>query len=128
MNRYVGILVRQSLKDPEDITGLPTVCNKTIGAWDFLCLSIQPSELDGHLKYVQENMVTHDCWYAHYFRDDHLIVVYRDRVFHATMNPETWHLAIQYGRDHGSPMEPLDIMPCNQRDASVFFGISVVAS
>lgn len=67
--------------------------------------------------------INEDCWYAHFFRDQELIVVYQDRVFRATGDPSTWEEPIRYGRAHGIPLEQLDFHPRTKVDARSFFDV-----
>lgn len=50
------------------------------------------------------------------------MVVYQDRTFHATVNPETWTQSIQHGLDNGIPREQLDFKPRTKVDAMAYFG------
>ncbi|WP_448060794.1 hypothetical protein [Cellulomonas hominis] len=55
--------------------------------------------------------VDDDCWYAHFFRDDRLVVVSSDRVFIVTTDDGSWSDVVEYGRRRGIPDEQLDFEP-----------------
>ena len=50
-------------------------------------------------------------WYAHFWRDDDLIVIYHDARFQMDRgNRSTWTAAIEHGRAKGIPDEQLDFL------------------
>ena len=59
-------------------------------------------------------------WYAHYFRDEELLVLFRDAIF-ASAGPATWQAAVQHGLGLGIPREQLDFKPRTEEDARKFF-------
>jgi hypothetical protein len=48
-------------------------------------------------------------WYAHFWREDTVIVVYHDRIFKLDRDDRsTWQEAIEHGKAQGIPEEQLD--------------------
>ncbi|MEX1030726.1 MAG: hypothetical protein WDZ91_11885 [Paenibacillaceae bacterium] len=43
---YFGIIVRESLKDPNIIHNLPVVSKKDVGPWQLLLVSVDEGELE----------------------------------------------------------------------------------
>jgi (2Fe-2S) ferredoxin len=125
MNDFLGIVIDRSLKSEDFIYHLNVVATRQIGSWGLLLVSIPENELNAQIETLQHNMVEveEDCWYAHFFRGNDLIVVYKDRAFRATLDPETWNEAIQYGLDNGIPIEQLDFKPRTRTDAASYFGL-----
>ena len=126
MGNFLGIVVDQSLKNARAIDRMTVIAKKQIGSWGLLLVSIPEDELSKEIAMLQSDMINvkEDCWYAHFFQDDELIVVYQDRTFHATVNPETWTESIQHGLEHGIPMEQLDFTPRTRTEAMAYFGLS----
>lgn len=121
MQNFLGIVIENSLRDPGVIA--PTVVKTRRGrAWTFLLVSVPVNELDEHIRRLQANMVIDDEWYAHYFRGDELIVVFRDAAFPVTVDPASWEPAVTYGLSVGVPAEQLDFTPRTAPDAESFFG------
>src|SRR5690554_1559619 len=123
MDDYHGIIIRESLKDPNIIDHLPVISKKDIGSWQLILVSVGEADMEVHIETIQKNMIRiiDDCWYAHYFRKDEVIVVFQDKTFH--MNTK-WNCAIEYGVSHGIPLEQLDFKPHQQDEAISMFQIA----
>lgn len=125
MGNYLGIIIEQCLRDPAVARQFPVVSVRRLGSWVFLLASVPADELARHVQFLQSYMVTDGHWYAHYFRGDELVVVYRDAVFHVSTDPASWGPAIAHGLASGIPQEQLDFHPRTQSDAEQFFGTTV---
>ena len=125
MSDYLGIVVDRSLKSEDFINYLRVVATRKAGSWRLLLVSVVAQEVDAQIQELQRNMVLvkEDCWYAHFFRDNDLIVAYQDRTFRATLEPATWVDAVQYGMDNGIPRGQLDFQPRTRADAAVYFAV-----
>lgn len=62
-----------------------------------------------------------DCWYAHFFRGQSLIVVFQNKIFKVTINSNTWEEVVKYGLKYNVPIEQLDFKPRTKKDAIDFF-------
>lgn len=125
MKDYLGIVIEQCLKDPSVEDSLKPIAKKKLRSWMFLLLSVSESELDDHVKLLQSEMIEDDAWYAHYFRDDELMVVFRDAVFRVSTDPKTWGGPVEHGVRSGIPLEQLDFDPRTEEDARRFFGLGI---
>lgn len=65
--------------------------------------------------------IKNDCWYAHFFCEQSLIVVFQDKAFKVTIDPNSWEEVIEYGLKHNIPIEQLDFKPRTREDAMRFF-------
>lgn len=88
-------------------------------------VSVPESELDDHVKLLQSQMIEDDAWYAHYFRDDELVVVFRDAVFRVGTDPKTWDAPVEHGIKSGIPLHQMDFDPRTEEDARRFFGLRI---
>jgi hypothetical protein len=122
MGNYLGIIIEQSLRDPAITKEFSVVARRRVQSWVFLLASVPADAFERHVKLIQSNMVTDDQWYAHYFRADELVVVYRDAVFHVSTDPASWGPAVEYGLAAGIPNEQLDFHPRTLPEAERFFG------
>ena len=125
LDNYLGIIVDHSLKNQEYARQLQVLASRSIGSWRLLLIEVE-EELSDQIKSLQENMVDiqDKCWYAHFFRQQELIVVYQDRMFRVTVQPDTWTDAIQYGLANGIPEEQLDFQPCFKSEAFTLFQLT----
>lgn len=127
MEDFYGIVIQQSLKDHKTADILDIVAHKMIGTWDFLFVRVREQQLHETIIELQANMidVDLDCWYNHFFKNDALVVVYQDQVFQTTVDSQTWEDVVQYGLDHGIPIEQLDFNPRTLQDCCDFFEIKM---
>jgi len=125
LGEYLGIIIEKSLKETDVIKEFQIVGTRRKGSWNFLLVSVSEEKLEQQIRLLQQHMIDieEDCWYAHYFRKNELVVVYQDKVFRTSTSPETWQEVIQYGLDHGIPLEQLDFNPRTMEGAYGFFDI-----
>jgi hypothetical protein len=124
MDDYLGIVVRESLRDPS-LTP-PVIASKRGAEWTLLLVRIPKEELDLQLETLRSNLDRTDCWYAHLFREDELVVLFDDAVFRVTTNPATWDAVLQHGRERGVPDDELDFSPRTIAGAEEGFGVRIL--
>jgi hypothetical protein len=122
---YLGIVIEQCLRDPSVEDRLRLISKRKPRSWVFLLVSVPESELDDHVKLLQSQMIEDDAWYAHYFRDDELVVVFRDAVFRVGTDPKTWDAPVEHGIKSGIPLHQMDFDPRTEEDARRFFGLRI---
>ena len=121
---YLGIVIQQSLADERWLDSVRVEARRQIGSWTFLLVAASEVELGEQLDGLRRAMQSDQPWYAHYFRDGELIVVFRDETFRIGGDPQTWAPAVQHGLGLGIPREQLDFKPRTEEDARTFFGMS----
>jgi hypothetical protein len=122
---YHGIIISLSQRDRSIFREL-TVIGKNkllLGLLTFYKVSANPDELDAVIGRLQANMTSRVLWksqefYAHFYRGDELVIVFRDRTFKVTTDASTWSEAIRYGRSLGIKEAQLDFTPCRFEDES----------
>lgn len=114
MNEYHGIIVNKSLKDENLVKKLNIIGSKKSDSsnWTLLKISFPEDKLNEMIKFVQENLVSKEKYYAHFYRDNELIVIFKDKVFHVTPDKSTWKPVIEYGLYLNISEEQLDMKPC----------------
>lgn len=122
---YWGIVIEQSLKDGSVLEDFDLLAKKQIGGWTFRLVSVPEHEMEAKLAKLQRHMidVREDCWYAHFFKDETMFVVYQDRVFKTSVDPDGWREAVEHGLRNGVPLEQLDFKPRTKDAAEAFFGL-----
>ncbi len=115
---YHGIIVNISQRDRSIFGRL-----EIIGARRLLCgllilykVRVGADQIDELIKDVQENMARgilfkKQEFYAHFYRNDELIIVFRDRVFRVSTGRASWEEAREYGRRLGIVEKQLDFIP-----------------
>jgi hypothetical protein len=95
------------------------------GEWELVLVEVPAAELEDAIAELRARMVPVDdeCWYAHFFRDDRLVVVFQDRVLAATTDDSSWSEIVEHGRRRGVPDEQLDFEPRTVAGARERFGL-----
>jgi hypothetical protein len=124
IDEYLGVVVRESLRDPS-LTP-PLVASRRGADWTMLLVRIPVEELDHGVAALRSNFDPTDCWYAHFFREDELVVVFADEVFRVSTDPATWDAPVQHGRDCGVPDNELDFSPRTVEEAEAAFGLRIL--
>jgi hypothetical protein len=115
---YHGIVINRSQKDRAIFDGLEVIGKRKLflGLIVFYKIRVRPSDLDGVIGRVQENMSSKflfkkQQYYAHFYRAGELIIVFRDKTFKATTDKKTWRNAIAYGKSLNIAENQLDFVP-----------------
>jgi hypothetical protein len=120
---YLGVVVRESLRDP--VRTPPVVASRRGTEWTLLLVRVPAEDLDHEVEALRSNLDRADCWYAHFFRRDELVVVFDDQVFRVSTDPSTWDAAVRHGRDRGVPEDELDFSPRTISGAEEEFGVRI---
>ncbi len=115
---FDGCVIGESLADPTVVNRLnvwrawispdqvPSDDRGTMSRWHIYWISCSEADivrLQAELKPWR--------WYAHFWRDDRMIVIYHDARFEVDRaNQLTWTPAIEHGRAKGIPDEQLDFL------------------
>jgi hypothetical protein len=73
----------------------------------------------------RSNLDRTECWYAHFFRGNELVVAFDDEVFRVSTDPKTWEAAIEHGKARGVPDAQLDFAPRTIEEVEAAFGLRV---
>ncbi len=114
-DRWRGVVIAEGLRDPALINdlrvtgafitaeGQPLDEDGTRGRWHLYWAEVRDDEID------RIQAATRHAWYAHFWRDDRLLVVYDDARFSMHRHdPSTWQPAIDHGLAQGLRREWLD--------------------
>jgi hypothetical protein len=122
-DEYHGIVINLSQKDQSIFKSFNIIGKKKV-IFNLLVInkiSVHSNDIEKSIKILQENM-RYQYWpfikgfYFHFYQNNELIVVFKDKVFHIITNPETWKDAIEYGINKGIPKTQLDFFPCKIAD------------
>lgn len=127
MPPYFGIVIEQSLADPAFAETLDVAVRRqdANGSWVFLLVRIAPERLTGELERIRQAMVVDEPWYAHFFSEDRLAVVFADAIFELSIDPISWSPAIEHGLALGIPREQLDFWPRTGAQIEEMLGVSL---
>ena len=122
-SEYHGIILSLSQRDKVIFRTLKIIGIKGLflGLIRFYKVSVGGKQLSEVMNRLQANMNNRILFkkmnfYAHFYRDSELIIVYKDRVFNVGTEKSSWKEAIEYGKLLGIPANQLDFYPCNVAD------------
>jgi hypothetical protein len=120
---YHGIVINKSQKDQAIFNELDVIGKRKIfcGLIVFYKIRVRTQDIDIVIKRVQKNMSSKFLfkkqeYYAHFYRADELIIVFRDKTFTVTTNRKTWRDPIAYGKSLYIVEDQLDFMPNRVED------------
>ena len=115
---YHGIVVNRSQKDAAVFSELDIIGKRKalLGLVVLYKVRVAAHDIDQVIKRIQANMSTRFLlkkqeYYAHFYRADELIIVYRDKTFTVSTDKRTWTDAIAHGRSLGIIEKQLDFVP-----------------
>jgi hypothetical protein len=118
LNEYHGIIINQSQKNKSIFKKLKIIGKKKVffGLVVLFKISVNKENLNDIIKSIQENMASNlfilkQEYYAHFYRKNELIIVFKNRVFYVTTDKNTWKEAIDYGKSLNIIEKQLDFTP-----------------
>ncbi|MGA2574057.1 MAG: hypothetical protein ABSF36_07685 [Candidatus Methanomethylicaceae archaeon] len=117
MTEYHGIIIDKSLRNKKLIEKLNVIgSRRSSTGLVLLKISFPAEELGKMIKLIQENLVIKEKYYAHFYRDDELVVIFKDRIFRISPEKSSWKPVIDYGLSLKIPIKQLDMKPCRFED------------
>jgi len=115
---YHGIIVPQGIRNHAVFNELNVLGEKRGKEWTLLKVGIDPNNITRVIGLVQANLSSDKGvpYYAHFYRDNELIVVFPQRVFRVSTDRNSWTEAVRYGESVGIPRAELDFRPCSVQD------------
>lgn len=112
---YHGILVEESLKGKSFLDKLKIIGKKKGRTFNLIKISVKENKITQLISDLQKNLKGVN-YYAHFYRDNELIVVFPKKIFKITPQKSSWRETIFYGKSLGIPEEQLDFIPCRIED------------
>ncbi|MGA2141408.1 MAG: hypothetical protein ABSG94_03200 [Brevinematales bacterium] len=118
MGDYHGIIINRSQKNRSIFKEMDIIGKKNIlgGIIVLYKVSVSENNLQDIIKKIRKNMscrllFKRQEFYAHFYRGNELIIVYKNKVFNAAVDQRTWKEAIEYGKSLGIIEKQLDFKP-----------------
>jgi len=115
---YHGIIIDKSQNDKTIFSKLVIKGRKRIlmGLVVLYRIEVEEREIDDVVTSLQKNMSTRfglkkQQYYAHFYRADELMIVFKDKIFRVKPDPSSWTEAVKYGLSIGIPPKQLDFIP-----------------
>jgi len=118
IENYHGIVVSFSQKNKSIFQRLHIIGLKKVlfGIIKLYKIDISEKEIKKIIQEIQMNMsknifMINQEFYAHFYRKNELIIVYRNKIFSVTLDKNSWEEAIEYGKSIGIKENQLDFIP-----------------
>ena len=120
---FHGIVLNLSQKNRRLLSELEVLGrrNSLFGLLALYKVRVPAGRLEDTIVRVQRNMARRIVFfpqefYAHFYRANELIVVFRDDVYRVTTDRSSWGDALDHGRALGISEKQLDFSPCRFED------------
>ncbi len=120
---YHGIILDVQFVDPLFPETLNYFAKKKskINPWTIYGVSIKAQDFERTVQTIQKNMKLDKPYYAHFYRENELMVVFKEKIFRVASHNATWTPVIDYGVKMGIPKEQLDFWPNRFQDEVHYF-------
>lgn len=120
---FHGIILDQQFKDPKYPNNLQIFAKKkgTINPWWIFGIEVIDADIEPVITDIQKHMKSGKPYYAHFYNDEVLIVVFKDRIYRCSRDKKSWIEAIKYGMSMGIPGEQMDFQPNRFQDEIHYF-------
>jgi len=118
---YHGIIIDQEFNDKSFPESFKVFAKKQDETWGIFGIEIEDSQLEESITKIQKNMRSDEPWYAHFYNDKQLIVIFKNNVFRVEPHISSWKPIVDYGRELNIPGEQLDFWPNRFQDEIHYF-------
>lgn len=120
---YHGIIIDAAFSDPFYPERLKIFAKRksTSTGWTLYGVEIPNENIAVTLQDIQSNMKSDKPYYSHFYNDENVIVIFKDKLFNAKPHASTWLPIIEYGKSLGIPKEQLDFWPNRFQDEIHYF-------
>jgi len=118
MSDYHGILLDTEFKDKDFLNAFEILGKKRSerNTWTMHRVRVPAEKIDKIIRKCQENLLDGEPYYCHFYRDEELIIVFKQKVFRVKPDKSTWKHAIEYGLSLGIPADQMEIKPVRFED------------
>jgi len=121
---YHGNILDTSFTNPQFVNEFKVFARRKspTNPWTMHGVAVPEGKIEKVIARVQENLIPNTPYYAHFYRGDDLLVVFKEKVFKIRPDKSTWNDVIEYGRALGIPDEQLDFAPTTLEDEKEYYG------
>jgi len=120
---YHGIIVEKSLMAGVSSEDLFKVINFTVEQKTDWVIKLVETSDKNIIKKIEklQDVMDDGTWYNHFYNDDTLIVVFKNRFFKVGKEKESWKEIIEYGLSLDIPTNQLDFYPSDFNEETDYF-------
>ena len=122
-NEFSGIVLDLEFEDPKIIEEFKVFAKRksTTNPWVLYGIEIEGDQIDDVIRKIQSEMKSNKPFYAHFYDDEEMRVVFKNKVINVTPDKSTWTPIIEYGGTLNIPEEQLDFWPNRFQDEAHYF-------
>lgn len=120
---YHGIIIDQEFVDKNFPNTFQQFSKKQSGSWGIFGIKIDDLNLNTVIDKTQKEMKDDQPWYAHFYNDNDLIVIFKNKTFTVSPHKSSWKPIIDYGKELNIPSEQLDFWPNRFQDEIHYFSL-----
>jgi hypothetical protein len=120
---YHGILINNQFINEDYPTNFKIFASKQDDDWTIYGVEINDEELDTIIKDIQINIRLNEPWYCHFYNDDELIIVFKEKIFKVSPHISTWKEIFDYAKTLNIPEHQLDFWPNRFQDERHYFNM-----
>ena len=120
-DKYHGILLDLAFLNPKYPENYKIFNCIQSGNWNLIGIEIDYDKIDNVISEIQLNMNEDQPFYVHFYNDEDLIVVFKEKRFNVSNHESSWKEIIEYGKTKGIPEKQLDFWPNRYQDEIHYF-------
>lgn len=118
---YHGIIIDKQFISPTIVEDFKTFAKKIDGSWAIYGIEVEDKEIESTMKKIQKETRPNEPWYAHFYNDENLYVVFKEKIFKVKPHKSSWNEIIEYGKTLNIPEEQLTFWPNRFQDERHYF-------
>lgn len=120
---YHGIILDMAFNDASYPEKLKVFAKRKSSSNDWVLYGVEVGDdmFDQVVQEIQSNMKSDKPYYSHFYNDEEMVVVFKDKLFNVNPYASTWSPIIEYGKTLGIPAEQLDFWPNRFQDEIHYF-------
>jgi len=120
---YHGIILDMAFSDTSYPEKLKVFAKRKSSSNDWILYGVEIADdkFDQTIQEIQSNMKSDKPYYSHFYNDEEMVVIFKDKLFKVKPHVSTWSPIIEYGKKLGIPAEQLDFWPNRFQDEIHYF-------
>jgi DNA-directed RNA polymerase beta subunit len=120
---YHGIILDMAFDNPSYPEKMKIFAERKSSSNDWILYGVEIADVsfDQVIKEIQMNMKSDKPYYSHFYNDEEMVVVFKEKLFRVKPHISTWTPIIEYGKELRIPKEQLDFWPNRFQDEVHYF-------
>ena len=122
-NLWHGILLDMEFSDPNFLNQFKIFAKRKSKSnpWTLFGIEVVNNEIENVINTLQQHLKIDKPYYAHFYNDEVVIVIFKEKIFRVSSHASTWTQIIEHGKSLNIPEEQLDFWPNRFQDEIHYF-------